>query len=228
VSADLFNEPVVPRVETPAARNTDPETSHEAAEAITASGVRHRQAKDVARAVRFYPGRTSAEIAALLMMQRHIPARRLPELETGGVVERGPKRKCTVAGTNAITWWPRGWRHGAEAEAKDTAGDTAGRALRKTAQQEAACAELAEVDMLRATLRMIANAFYDWQEPTPDAGREWCQRISTYLRGNVAAIAEFTPEQWAEIKKWMTPNVPAKRDQEVRAEYNPPAQEGLL
>lgn len=108
MSTDPFDEPAVPRVETPAARNTDPDTSHEAAEAITASGERHRQAQDVARAVRFYPGRTSAEIASLLMVHRQMPARRLPELETGGVVERGPKRKCSVAGLNAITWWPKG------------------------------------------------------------------------------------------------------------------------
>lgn len=104
----LFPIPNVPRVETQAARNTDPDTSHEAAERITESGERARQAQRVLLCVTLYPGRTSAEIAGLMFAERQMPARRLPELVTAGAVERGPKRKCAVAETNAITWWPAG------------------------------------------------------------------------------------------------------------------------
>jgi hypothetical protein len=63
-----------------------------------------------------------------------------------------------------------------------------------------------EIEALESKLRMIANAFEDWQEPTPGAGREWCERFSTYLRGTVMASACFTPDEWAEVKKWMAPN----------------------
>jgi hypothetical protein len=105
-TGDLFELMPVGPIETPAARNTDPHTSHEAAEAITTSGERERQQKRVCLAVRLWPGRTSAEIAALMNEHRQMPARRLPELETAGWVRRGEARKCTYAGRNAITWWP--------------------------------------------------------------------------------------------------------------------------
>lgn len=94
-------------IETPAARSTDPETSHKAAEEITASGRRHAQQQRVFLAVKLWPGRTSAEIAALMNEQRQMPARRLSELVTGGYVERGPFRKCTYSGKAAITWTVR-------------------------------------------------------------------------------------------------------------------------
>jgi hypothetical protein len=80
-----------------------------------------------------------------------------------------------------------------------------GDALHKVAVQQRDAA-WREVEALRATLRMIADAFEDWQEPTPGAGREWCERFSTYLRGTVMASACFTPDEWAEVRKWMTPN----------------------
>lgn len=105
---DLFPMKQSVRVETQAARNSDPDTSHEAAERITESGERERQAQRVLLCVKLYPGRTSAEIAGLMFEDRQMPARRLPELVTAGAVERGPKRKCAVAETNAITWWPHG------------------------------------------------------------------------------------------------------------------------
>jgi hypothetical protein len=106
-TGDLFELMPIGPIETPAARNTDPHTSHEAAEAITASGEREQQQKRVALAVRLWPGRTSAEIAALMNEHRQMPARRLPELETAGWVTRGKARKCTYSNRNAITWWPK-------------------------------------------------------------------------------------------------------------------------
>ena len=106
---DLFPaEPVVPRIETPAARRTDPRTSHEAAERVTQSGVRQNQARIVLAAVHMSPGLTSAELAERLSVNRQMPARRLPELKTAELVEQGPIRKCTIAGKNAVTWWAKG------------------------------------------------------------------------------------------------------------------------
>jgi len=94
-----------PLTQTPAARRTDPVSSHLAAEAMDASGRRASQQHRVLRAVRRYPGRTSAELAELIGMDRYAVARRLPELEPRHV-EKGPIRICEARGTRATTWWP--------------------------------------------------------------------------------------------------------------------------
>lgn len=90
--------------EPPAARNTDPTTSHEAAEAIEASGRRHAQRTRVLRAVRAYPGCTSAELAHRIDMDRYAVARRLPELEPVWI-HKGDSRPCAIQGRRAVTWW---------------------------------------------------------------------------------------------------------------------------
>ncbi len=104
-TGDLFAVPTM-TVETPAARHTDPETSHIAAEEVTASGLRGHQQRQVAEAVRQWPGSTSAELAQYMCAERVMPARRLPELELAGSVERGEPRRCTVKGRLSLTWWP--------------------------------------------------------------------------------------------------------------------------
>lgn len=101
------------RVETPAARRTDPESSHLAAEHITANKVRAAQQQDAYAAVRAFPGKTSAELAELTGQDRHQLAKRLPECRTAGMV-RNPKddegnrilRACTTSGRPAMTWEP--------------------------------------------------------------------------------------------------------------------------
>lgn len=91
---------------TPAARNSDPETSHEAAEHVTRSGLRSHQQRQVFAAVREWPGLTSAELAQRMSMNRHAVARRLPELR-GVYVENGDARECTVTHRRALTWHPK-------------------------------------------------------------------------------------------------------------------------
>ena len=96
----------------PAAASADPGTSHEAARAINASGGRAAQTRLVADAVRRWPGKTSAELAVLAELDRHMVAKRCPDAEKAGLVYRGPARVCeTTRGKRplrAVTWWPVG------------------------------------------------------------------------------------------------------------------------
>ncbi len=104
---DLFEQPpVAPVVNTPAARATDPPTSHEAAEANTTSGRRQTQRQAVLEAVHRWPGRTTAELAKLMGVWLDVPRRRMSELVTGQVVREGSARICTICGTNCTTYWP--------------------------------------------------------------------------------------------------------------------------
>ena len=93
---DLFsNQPI--------ARNTDPETSHEAARDITRTK-RASQQHACLDAVQRWPERTSAELADLMGIDRYIVARRLPELRDGNKVSNGAARKCGVTGKKAMVW----------------------------------------------------------------------------------------------------------------------------
>lgn len=92
---------------TPAARNTDPITSHMAALEITARGKRGRQQQLVLRIVIKNPGKTSRELADICALDRYQVARRLPELEAAGVIEKGPIRMCSIGGRYCVTWRPR-------------------------------------------------------------------------------------------------------------------------
>lgn len=93
-------------VQTPAARSTDPNASHDAAAHITASGARGAQQQMAAKAVEQYPGLTSLELAKRSSMCRFVLARRLPECITAGTVKRGQERRCSVSGRLACTWHP--------------------------------------------------------------------------------------------------------------------------
>jgi DNA-binding MarR family transcriptional regulator len=86
------------------ARNTDPITSHIAAQQITLSGARGRQQRIALRAVIEHPGLTSRELAALCSLDRYQMARRLPELEEADLVAKGPARQCKAGGRPAVTW----------------------------------------------------------------------------------------------------------------------------
>lgn len=88
------------------ARTTDPVTSHLAAEQVTASGVAKAQRELCLAAVKELPGSTSAELAAAIDCERHIPARRLPELRDKGLVKNGAIRVCRITGSQCLTWWP--------------------------------------------------------------------------------------------------------------------------
>lgn len=96
----------------PLARTKDPISSHQAVDEIKSSGTHAEQCNAVAAAVTRWPGRTSAELAHLMAIERHIPGRRLPDLEFQARVYRGPIRPCTVcltktgAGRPCVTWYP--------------------------------------------------------------------------------------------------------------------------
>ena len=97
----------------PMARNTDPKTSHDAAEQHAPKLSERR--KQTLILVFNYPARTSGELARLFY-QRYgdtIPLRvcaetahkRLPELEKLGLVERGKERICSDSGYKSVTWY---------------------------------------------------------------------------------------------------------------------------
>lgn len=92
--------------DTPIARRRDPETSKLAARRVTQSGERASQQQRILNLVNQRPGHTSAEIAHFLGMDRHIPARRLSELERQGLLRRGGKRDCQQTLNPSLTWWP--------------------------------------------------------------------------------------------------------------------------
>jgi hypothetical protein len=100
---DLFQQRTV---ETPAARNSDPFTSHLAAAEVTGAGVRADQQRRAAAAVRQWPGCTSFELALKAGQDRHAVARRLPECVVAGSVRKGPAKRCPVSGRLALTWFP--------------------------------------------------------------------------------------------------------------------------
>jgi DNA-binding transcriptional ArsR family regulator len=114
---DLFSildappPPDVPHLTAPAARNTDPVTSHQAAREITADGSRDRQAAAILAAVRDHPDETAAELAGRLGMERAQTSKRLPELRRVGLVEN-PRdaggelltRACRVTRKTVMLW----------------------------------------------------------------------------------------------------------------------------
>lgn len=87
-------------------RATDPITSHIAAAHVTSNGTAKAQRELCLAAVRLNPGATSAELAAAIDCERHIPARRLPELRDKGLVKNGDIRICRITGSKSLTWWP--------------------------------------------------------------------------------------------------------------------------
>ena len=103
--------------DTPRARNTDPDTSHQAADQVRRSGVLRESQALVLAAVRLWPGQTAVELAHRMdgMVCRTIArpvhwwrlevSRRLPELVPVHV-KRGDARQCTRSGTSQTTWWP--------------------------------------------------------------------------------------------------------------------------
>lgn len=91
----------------PIARQADPQSSKDAGERVTQSGRRGEQHKQVLSAVKAHPGSTSLELAHSENLDRHMVARRLPELEKLLLVRRGEARLCRQGTGKAVTWWPK-------------------------------------------------------------------------------------------------------------------------
>ena len=91
----------------PAARNSDPETSHLAEKEITTSGKRGAQMMLVVEKVKTLIGFTSAELAKATGLDRYMVARRLSDARGLDFVMNGDSRKCDVTGKKAMTWYPK-------------------------------------------------------------------------------------------------------------------------
>jgi CRP-like cAMP-binding protein len=88
------------------ARNTDPATSHRAANRVEASRAAEAMRLRCFRVVCEQPGLTSAEVGSELGVDRYTPARRLPELRDDGLVRNGTVRSCNLVGSPCMTWYP--------------------------------------------------------------------------------------------------------------------------
>lgn len=91
--------------ELPMSKAADPVTSDQAAEKLKKSGRLKGQRLNVYNAVKKWPGRTSAEIADNMDIDRHTAAKRLPELRNAGYLVNGKIRKCRVCKNNCLTWF---------------------------------------------------------------------------------------------------------------------------
>jgi hypothetical protein len=93
--------------ESPLARNSDPWTSHEAGEDLTASGKRSRQKYTCLRAALRYPiaeTYTAREFACDTEIKHEIVHKRFPDLHDGGLMYKRGYRTCTVTGKKATVW----------------------------------------------------------------------------------------------------------------------------
>lgn len=87
------------------ARKNDLATSHEAATKLKNSGKHAHQKTVVFGALcRCRMSATSAELARDHGLDRYLVARRLPDLEKDGRVEKEGKRQCRVTGKKGVVW----------------------------------------------------------------------------------------------------------------------------
>jgi|TARA_Y100000310_G_scaffold98850_1_gene96623 DNA-binding MarR family transcriptional regulator len=100
IDVDIIDGRLVARLR----RSTDPVSSHSAAEKLVKSGHHGKQCTGVLLALVDNPGTTSMELSIAANLDRHLVARRLPDLEKNGVVTRGTMRRCKVGNRLATTW----------------------------------------------------------------------------------------------------------------------------
>ena len=95
-----MNSELFPR----ASRLTDVESSKAAEREITQSGTRFTQQVILYDLIKRKPGLTSREMTRHCSLDRYQIARRLSDLENGGVIEKGPIRQCRLGNRIAATW----------------------------------------------------------------------------------------------------------------------------
>ena len=88
----------------PAARPTNPQTSHEGEAQFTATGKRLSIADRVERSLRAFPGRTYGEIAEQTSLLPHQVWRRLSDLKNLGRIHQDGSR--VFNGYRQGLWWP--------------------------------------------------------------------------------------------------------------------------
>ena len=96
--------PVDNRTCPPLAHSKDPRSSFEAGDRALSTGRLQKQMKRVYSALLNNPGVTSAELAKIMDCSRYDTARRLPTLESKGLVVRGSERTCRVCKSRCLTW----------------------------------------------------------------------------------------------------------------------------
>ncbi len=96
--------------DTPIARATDLETSHEAAANVTKSGSKAAHMALMLAATVANPGSTSGELAVIAGLERHEASRRLSDLHNAAKVFRDEKRTCEQMGTMQMRWYATGYR----------------------------------------------------------------------------------------------------------------------
>lgn len=95
----------------PHSRTTDPISSYEAFDNLEMSGKHKTDKEKVYKELKQYYRKiglpTSAELAKWSGLDRHMVAKRLPDLYRDGLVERSVNRcrKCAVSGVTAYVWW---------------------------------------------------------------------------------------------------------------------------
>ena len=91
-------------IQTPNARNNDPESSHLAGEEFTESGKRKSMTEYVAGLVKSHEGSTASELAAKCGKCICKISKRLNDAN-GVLIKKGESRKCTVSNRMVDTWW---------------------------------------------------------------------------------------------------------------------------
>ena len=96
-----------PNIQTPAARSTDPWTSHDAAEHVTKTGKRKSQGEQAFELIAEHPNCTCEELASFGVLTYHQIQRRTKELVTANRIE-----SCSVRnnsrGRPVLTWRVKG------------------------------------------------------------------------------------------------------------------------
>lgn len=106
----LFESPIAVGIDralrAPVAAKNDPATSREAAEGVTRSGKRQGQCMGILALVKKYPDCTSFELSRKpgVKYDRFTVAKRLPNLEEGGLIFKSGTKVCGVSGHKACTW----------------------------------------------------------------------------------------------------------------------------
>ena len=89
----------------------DPASSYQAEARVTKSGKRRTDMEAVFAVLQKFRGRTAAELHASNLLGMRMDCisvrRRLWDLERRGMARKGEQRKCKIAGTLAVTWYPR-------------------------------------------------------------------------------------------------------------------------
>lgn len=88
----------------PAARNSDPITSHLSDREISESGQRLTRARLFAELVSQFEGHTSNEIAHKFGLCRYEAGKRLSDARGMNLVVNGDNKKCDVSGKLAMVW----------------------------------------------------------------------------------------------------------------------------